>query len=694
MSFESHFQDAFTTPQMPSYTPRQPDVATMTPIQAQQSTSDMLRANYYAHMQASGGASSSQAMPPPSQAGYQPQMTSPVYANGQVMSAHPGQMMAYDTTQMQTPPPTRGTHVKRPQPQQIAFGTPSTIASRRIATPQQGPLHETNTPAHMAAGMQFPQLQFSPDVYQFGNFGPASAPVYPQTQLLWDQTTSPQMYQHQQPPRPTLDDPFAPASSPQMQWPAGTMPPNMQSSAPPVSFNTPAMASFPVQAAVQRPSSAVQLGSAPAPPMTTASVDPSLVYSSPIRPVRPQQPAAVEQTQKPRSTTKKSATNRKDSGTGQQKPPKPEHKRSETVATADSISTVATASSQASTSTAPRPPLHRSNTTGTTRPQLAQSALSRDTPIKSSSINQVPRTASPLKRIGVSKSLLGSISEFRSTHEARNSRPKVVLTVDENGRARVVRPDAPRPEDSPTQAIRSRYPGLFDSDSSDAESEEEKETPSRASSFSFARGEERYPKAAKLDPPIENLDGLTIPRSSSSASMKVTPSRAAIAAAAQLRRGGSLRKKTPSRSGSRRVASSAAPSIDTAPMDVAQDRRQSIIGSEDFTRGLDLSSAGDLDAHNRRWSIMSMEQQQSISPTHMQGPRFLELHRPSQHRQVRCTCGVNSDHGQMVQCKSCTQWCHAACIGVDPTAGPITCFLCTKPTTRLSIGTAIHRKRS
>ncbi|EME86324.1 uncharacterized protein MYCFIDRAFT_181934 [Pseudocercospora fijiensis CIRAD86] len=131
-------------------------------------------------------------------------------------------------------------------------------------------------------------------------------------------------------------------------------------------------------------------------------------------------------------------------------------------------------------------------------------------------------------------------------------------------------------------------------------------------------------------------------------------------------------------------------------MDVAQDRRQSIIGSEDFTRGLDLSSTGDLDAHNRRWSIMSMEQHQSISPTHPQGPQFFEMHfpQPSQRRQVRCTCGVNSDRGQMVQCKSCTQWCHATCIGVDPTAGPITCFLCTKPTTRLSIGTATNRKRS
>lgn len=687
MCFESHFHDAFSTPQMPSYTPRQPDMATMTPVQAQQSTLDMLRNSYYAHMQAPSGAPISQAMPPPSQAVYQPQMTSPIYTNGQAMPAPPGQVLAYDTTQMQTPPPTRGTHVKRPQPQQIAFGTPSTIVSRKFATPQQGPLPEQNAQPQLAAPMQFPHLQFSPDVHQFGNWGPASAPVYPQTQLLWDQTASPQMYQQPQQPRPTLDDPFAPASPPQMQWPASSaspMPSNtcMQSSAPPVSFSTPAMASFPVQAAVQRPSSAVPLGPELAPPLTTASVDPSLVYSSPIRPVQPQDPLP-DLPQKTRNTANKKTVNRKDSATVQPKPI-PSGK----VAAADSISTTTTLSS--TSHSAPRPPLQRSNTTGTARPQLAQSALGKDTFNKSSQTLQVPRTASPLKRAGVGKPLLASISE------ARQSRPSVVLTVDENGRARAVRTDAPRNED---KAMRSRYPGLFDSDSSDAESDGERDAPSRASSFSFARGEERFPKAAKFDPPIDNMEGLSIPRSSSSASMKITPSRAAIAAAAQLRRSGSLRKQTPSRSG-RRVASSATPSIDTAPMDVGQDRRSSIIGSEDFTRGLDLSTASNLDAHNRRWSIMSMEQQQSVSPTHPQHHHFSDMHfsHTQPCRQVRCACGITSERGQaVVQCQTCTQWCHASCIGASAEAGLPTnfaCFLCTKPTTRLSIGAALNRKRS
>lgn len=75
--------------------------------------------------------------------------------------------------------------MKKMQSQEVAFGTPSTIASRRSMTPQQVYSSSHNAPATQHAPMQYPQLQFSPDVYQFGNLGPASAPVFPQTQLLW-----------------------------------------------------------------------------------------------------------------------------------------------------------------------------------------------------------------------------------------------------------------------------------------------------------------------------------------------------------------------------------------------------------------------------------------------------------------------------------------------------------------------------
>ena len=74
-----------------------------------------------------------------------------------------------------------------------AFGTPSTIASRRLmATPQQNPqpsyAEGLDMPNHTP--VQFPQLHLSPDVYHFGNFGPATAPVLPSSQILFkDQST-------------------------------------------------------------------------------------------------------------------------------------------------------------------------------------------------------------------------------------------------------------------------------------------------------------------------------------------------------------------------------------------------------------------------------------------------------------------------------------------------------------------------
>ncbi|KAK4504642.1 hypothetical protein PRZ48_002603 [Zasmidium cellare] len=565
------FQDAFSTPQMPGYaTPRQPDYPSMTPMQrAQHTSSDTLRNNFYANMQA-GGPVAGQVMPPPSQAGYQAPVVSPIYGYSQALPPQPGQAMAFDTSHMQTPPPTRGTSVKKPTPgQPIAFGTPSTIASRRFLTPQQVNTTQQQQPQAMPNNpMHFPHLQFSPDVYQFSNLGPASAPVFPQTQLLWEQTASPQMYNQQQ---NMLDDPFAPATTGAMGWPAM---PIQQNNMQPVAFDTPVMSSFPVQAPMQRPASAAPVANnqTPQPPTlssTTTSVDPSLVYSSPMRPVLQSVPRQV----KARNNASKSAASRKDSANI-------DHQRSETATSADAIITPVSKGG-----------LRRSNTTGTARPSSAHPTVGGDSLTRSNSTLQPPRTASPLKRVG--KASLGSISEKKTP-----SRASVILTIDENGRARTQTTRAE--DDSPEKAMRERYPGLFDSDSSDDESEEEEQTPSRSASFSFAKGEERKSKAAKLDAPVENLEGLTLPRSSSAASMKVTPSRAAIAAAAQLRRGGSLRKQTPSKNGQRRAASNAASFIDTAPMDVPSDRRQSMVNVDDSQ--MDWSGST-LNEHNRRWTI-------------------------------------------------------------------------------------------
>ncbi|SMY21310.1 unnamed protein product [Zymoseptoria tritici ST99CH_1A5] len=591
-NFPSHFQDAFTTPQMPSYTtPRQSEYATVTPMQGQP---HMQPNQYYPTMQASAGAAQGQAMPPPHQVTFQ--RSPAAYGYSQPPQVHHAAAMSFDSSHMQTPPPTRGSSVKKLVPQDVAFGTPSTIASRRFMTPQQGYTSSQAVPATQA--MQYPNLQFPPEVYQFGNLGPQSAPVFPQTQLLWG---SPPMYkeqqqqQQQQQQQPSLDDPFAPVSVQPIPWSNAPLQSNVQAT----SFDTPAMGSFHHVQAMLRPASAGQYNTSHAPPqmppMTSASVDPSLVYSSPIRPVLPSNASSAR---KVRPQGPEMA--RQDS-------PNSEDKHSDTFSSTDTTNGINAADQ-----------LRRSNPTGTNRPKISET-LSR-----SSSALSVPRTASPLKR-SRKPVPLGSISETKKPPpRPRNS---IVLTVDESGRASAVSTRFVN-TCSPTKdkAIRDRYPGLFDSDSSDEEaSEDEKDdnTPSRTTSFtSLART-----KSIRLDPPVENLEGLSLPRSGSAMSMKVTPSRAAIAAAASLRRGGSLRKPTntgTTPNGRRVTSSSATSSIDTCPMDTSSPIGAATSrGPEDFSPGLPGWNPHTLDDHNRRWSLLSREQlqqfphpQPSVSPTH------------------------------------------------------------------------------
>ncbi|TKA67744.1 hypothetical protein B0A55_07780, partial [Friedmanniomyces simplex] len=105
-TFPSHFQDAFNTPQMQAYTtPQQPQYSSMTAVQRPQSSSEILRSNYYAGMQANGAHNASL----PFQAGYAAPAVSPGIHHGFQMSpAQQATQMSFALSQMQTPPPTRG----------------------------------------------------------------------------------------------------------------------------------------------------------------------------------------------------------------------------------------------------------------------------------------------------------------------------------------------------------------------------------------------------------------------------------------------------------------------------------------------------------------------------------------------------------------------------------------------------------
>jgi hypothetical protein len=673
---------------MPGYgTPQQPAYSSSTPTQRPQSSSETLRSNYYAAMQAQNGA--------PQNMNTSVQYAREIPSNGVYASmAQPSpQHMTFaqcDPSQMQTPPPTRGTSVKKPQPvQSVAFGTPSTIASRRFMTPQQHVSHSNRPTPRQQAPMQFPMLQLSPDMQQFGNMGPMTAPVQSQTHNFWSAQPSPVEHYTQAQPI-MLDDPFGLNASHQpLPWTPNAGTPNVATpqqhqGAQTMGFNTPAMNGFAVQQAHSRPASAAPVARHNVPSLqpthsqTSASVNPSLLYSSPAQSV----PRDTGRTTRLRPTMEQVDSKRRDSA----------------------VPSLATSIGGHRSMQM----LRRSNTTGATRPRSSASSVgSNDSFGTIGSMGPTARSGSPLKRIGVTP--LDPISEAM---KPRVQRPSVVLTIDANGLARAV----PRALASPTKSVRERYPGLFDSDSSDGESDASPEPASRNPSFSFSKGEERKPKIARLDTPVENLDGLTLPRSSSSNSLRLNPSRAAIVAATQLKRQGSIRRLGSLRSKKPLQKSTSYNSmIDTCPMDFGDqsvtgavptashspDENQSFIFNpppSDFNN-LDLSQSSAV-GQDIDWNMYTMGQQPTFQAPQQHTIRQQQQPVQQQQRQrqrplcIRCPCGDNHYHGEaLVQCKSCTQYQHPACVNINPAFGQppsYCCFLCQKPTSLVPMRTTMH----
>jgi hypothetical protein len=188
----------------------------------------------------------------------------------------------------------------------------------------------------------------------------------------------------------------------------------------------------------------------------------------------------------------------------------------------------------------------------------------------------------------------------------------------------------------------------------------------------------------------------------------VPPSRAAVAAAAQLRRQGSLRRSTSNRNQNRRsfTTGSTASLIDTCPLDMSGVHDQSSSGVEKPSEPdnwtahpspMEPASSVEstLEAHNRRWSIMSHEQLkgQSISPQQSQAPfesigssTDPNVHYSLQHHgTIRCICGrLETGYSPLLQCRACTTWSHAHCEGLDGQTLPANylCFNCRRPPSR------------
>ncbi|PSK48629.1 hypothetical protein B9Z65_143 [Elsinoe australis] len=466
-------------------------------------------------------------------------------------SKHTGQAAFHTIPQhvsMQTPPPTRNPSEKRraPRPHSIMFGTPTSMdqsmaGQSLIDHNQRSMLPQSTSQPMLSMAMDFSQTTMAPPPTSisdedFWNFSTAMNMGNLSQSSNGGMLADPFTYQTQ---HSTVNNHSVPSND-QIQFLATT----------PQLF-TPVQPS-PIHRAPVVPSNADK----PLPPVptdnvpdmvrTSAGVDPTLLYSSPHR----MAPPAL-----PRPLVPSSQPHQNDSLSPERIPQMPFPSSAASLATTQ-LSMQSDRNSFGSCSNGLKPGLRRSNTTETRRPHSMYGSI--ESLSRSNTTSGIQRRASPLKRYNRnSTTSLASISE--STPSLPRSRTSVVLTVDSKGRARA---ETRTMDPSPTKSssMMARYPNLWDDSDSETDSDE-------------TTGRDKHSRAAKIDSTLASLEGLHLPRSSSSASNRATPSKAAIAAAISLRRQSSVKKSQHSRRNT--MASSNGSHMDVDVMDTGSDNESS-----------------------------------------------------------------------------------------------------------------------
>lgn len=496
---QSHFLDAWSTPRVNGQqTPAQtPSFTLSTPIdRPSTSHSQKVRTPDDPEFHVNHFASSSLPLPPvePSRRLSSSPDPHSVKTTGVTLRDNPSSRprpLSMDTSQMQTPPPTRDATSRRSLQQNAGneFATPATVIAR--------------TPGHMAPSegffnqtpFGFPSLQFSPDLVQFPSNGPMSAPPLPHSRLFWDQ---PNDANQMDVDMPLASDPFGPTPHKiegNVNWPTFHTPADNQMN--PQAFqalhgmSSPGpMPSFATSNAGDgqnsRPSSFIS---------TSGGVDPSMLFSFSSPGPASSFDHSVQLPSKPLENRQPYETQVRDSLREKEaRKAKSQHSRTSTNSSAASFE--------------PRPGLQRSNTDSgfrKSRPSSMESRSSGTAP----GFN-IPRRSSPLKR--QSGGSLMAIPEVR--------RPKTRLVIDETGRARTETVPADEDDDVRTDIrrdsqkdMRKQYPGLWADDDSDSEPDEQI-TLSRNTSFNLPQ--RRSSKHARADSgDLNRSNSFKVPRPSS-----------------------------------------------------------------------------------------------------------------------------------------------------------------------------------
>ncbi|OCL12538.1 hypothetical protein AOQ84DRAFT_150782 [Glonium stellatum] len=596
-----------------------------------------------------------------------------------------------DTSQMQTPPPTRDSSSRRKnQTLGAELTTPSTTMPRRVSTPATAG-HAQGGDFYGQTPLQFPGLQFSPDVIQFPNTGPMSAPAFPQSRLFWDQNNDGNRMDVDV---PVTSDAFG--STPHkldipLGWQSFGSPSNQLNlqayqdlngistlnQAAPFLTDSMNVEDRPVRS---RPSSFIS---------TTSGVDPSLLFSF----SNPTNPLA--------STSFSSQL--PDAGVSHEGKQPYEHQVRESYRERELArqaksqhSRTNTSSSSGSGQGLSRPTLQRSNTDSGFRRGKASSVDSRSS--GSSAGHHIPRRSSPLKR--------QSQGSLTSIPEVTRARPRTRLVIDETGRART-ETDPVDDENYVRKDLRSQYPGLWNEDDSDSDLDQP--ALSRNTSFSIPQPIRRSSKHARADSNLDRSDSFKMPRASSmyfEGSSFTAPRSGSSFDQSNNQNASSNSFRRYSMSSFGASFGEQAQGINETtinPIDSAGDAQGALKKVvEGRLKRNERSVQGTLKAHNQRWAQASSDLSKPSanpqvsydpfsntlngSPSTIADPDFAT---PSTDRSslssegTRCVCNTNDYDGQlMIQCESCTKWLHVRCVGLNNQNLPpvYVCIFCTGQT--------------
>jgi hypothetical protein len=409
---------------------------------------------------------------------------------------------AMDSFQMQTPPPTRDSSTRRDfhSNQQNVSQTHGSVYQGQAATPVRQMMPNAQQTPQFQTPYQYPQLQFSPEMFQFPAGGPQSAPPGPHARYPWDDSPTVGPFGHSNIINPH-QSPFGPstlANPAFSEWAHHTSSLQQQGEfhqqVPMTTNQTDNSQDFWTTSGVdtQAAASFSQNGSFVS---TTSGVNPSMLFSftSPLQTIDP-------------TSVRPQLAQRQTVGPDGRQPyehqTKESHREKELAKKArQPHSRTSTASSSMSFQATSRPGLQRSNTDsgfrrGQTRAMDSQRSIQ---PLES-----IPRRASPLKRI--------SQASLTAIPETVRPRPRTRLVVDATGRARteVVPADESSLDDSKKSF------GLWDDD--DDDTDEDIAITSQRNSFAYpSESLRRRPsKHARVDSDSDRFDISKRPVSSAS----------------------------------------------------------------------------------------------------------------------------------------------------------------------------------